>query len=350
LAVCQTNSGCGIINDKGKIIFSDRYNDAFIAADNVVGLLYQGRWTVAKAGKEPAWKDVYDWIGKYYSGGYAIAQKNGRYCFINKDGEVEGQTYAMIVDDESAVPNGASQVFTRIAENSVKAFSKEGEPELPAMKDTVSSKTIAVKTRTSTVPHVVRNNSNWRSISRQSPFYSEAAKVLSGKLEETDAESRRVILNYVEHLRTSYTTKDIDFLNQLFSENALIVVGNVIRTSSERNTTYLSPSQVTYNVHSKQEYLSKLRMVFNSNKTIQVRFSDFHILRHPTVVGIYGVSLRQHYKSDRYSDDGYLFLLWDFRDASAPKIYVRTWQPYMMDNHSPLPEESVFNIRNFNLQ
>ena len=90
--------------------------------------------------------------------------------------------------------------------------------------------------------------------------------------------------------------------------------------------------------------------MFKANHSIDVTFSDFRIMRHPTKEGIYGVSLRQKYRSDIYSDDGYLFLLWDFRDETAPQIHVRTWQPSMRDNHTPLPENELFNIRNFNLE
>jgi hypothetical protein len=73
-------------------------------------------------------------------------------------------------------------------------------------------------------------------------------------------------------------------------------------------------------------------------------------MRHPTTPGIYGVSLRQRYTSDRYSDEGYLFLLWDFRNEAEPKIHVRTWQPYNIDEHHTLSNDAVFNIRDFNLQ
>lgn len=59
-----------------------------------------------------------------------------------------------------------------------------------------------------------------RKIAQSSPFYKEAAKILKGKLTETDASHRRQILNYCEHLRTAYTTKDIDFLRQVFSDEA----------------------------------------------------------------------------------------------------------------------------------
>ena len=66
-----------------------------------------------------------------------------------------------------------------------------------------------------------------RQIAKGSPFYHEAKKVMEGKLEEGDAANRKMILNYCEHLRMSYNTKDIDFIRQVMSDKALIIVGNV---------------------------------------------------------------------------------------------------------------------------
>ena len=201
-------------------------------------------------------------------------------------------------------------------------------------------------------PHTtcIISSDEWKNIGKQNPFYGEAKKILSGKLAETDAENRQVILNYVEHLRTSYTTKDIDFLTQLFSEEALIIVGKVIRSTPQTDGKYLPQHQVEYNIKSKRTYLERLKVLFKQNKEINLLFSDFKIMRHPTQEGLYGVTLRQKYSSDLYSDDGYLFLLWDFRDEATPLIHVRTWQPRMLDDRTPLPEEEIFNIRNFNLQ
>ena len=48
-----------------------------------------------------------------------------------------------------------------------------------------------------------------RQIVAGNPFFKEASKILSGKLGVDDAERRRVILNYCEHFRMDYTTKDI---------------------------------------------------------------------------------------------------------------------------------------------
>ncbi len=191
----------------------------------------------------------------------------------------------------------------------------------------------------------------WRRIGKQNPFYEEARKVVSGKLTETDAENRRMILNYVEKLRTSYTTKDMDFLSQVFSDKALIIVGKVVRQAPRTDGTLLPEKYVEYivgkvvrqaprtdgtllpekyveyNVKSKRAYLSKLQMLFRLNKEIELDFSNFRIMRHPTRRDIYGVTLRQKYRSDAYADDGYLFLLWDFSNPKAPLIHVRTWQP-----------------------
>ena len=192
-----------------------------------------------------------------------------------------------------------------------------------------------------------RINGDIASMAKDNPFYAEAAKVLSGKLEEKDAGNRRMILNYCEHLRTSYTTKDIDFLRQVFSQEALIIVGNVVRTASDGETAGITGDErVTFSLKTKREYLDRLEKVFAANKKIDVKFSDFHIMRHPTMEGIYGVSLKQKYTSDRYSDNGYLFLLWDFRDRAMPLIHVRTWQP----SSAVSGDNDIIGIKDFNFE
>lgn len=183
-------------------------------------------------------------------------------------------------------------------------------------------------------------------IAKDNPFYKEAAKVLAGKLSVEDTKNRKMILNYCEHFRTAYTTKDIPFLRQVFSDKALIIVGNMVKPAADNGKCQAGGSRVTYAIHSKRNYLLRLSKVFDMNKNVDVRFSDFRIMRHPTMDGIYGVTLRQQYKSDRYSDDGYLFLLWDFRDKTMPLIHVRTWQPAEAIHDT----NEIINIQDFNLE
>ena len=184
-------------------------------------------------------------------------------------------------------------------------------------------------------------------MAKDNPFFAETSKVISGNLEEKDADNRRMILNYCEHLRTSYTTKDIDFLRQVFSDQALIIVGHVVKTADNNSAAGIEGDEkVTFSLKTKKEYLERLEMVFAANKKIDVKFTDFRIMRHPTMEGIYGVSMKQEYTSDRYSDDGYLFILWDFRNESMPLIHVRTWQPAASVNG----EKEIIGIRDFYLE
>lgn len=209
-----------------------------------------------------------------------------------------------------------------------------------------TSQTTTYQLSTPPPPDTRFRDADISSFSKDNPFRSEAQKVISGHLEETDSMSRHRILSYCEHLRTSYTTRDIDFIRQVFSDNALIIVGHTVKTGRQ-DADGRGNRKVSYGIRSKKEYLEKLERIFTTNNKIDVSFSDFKILRHPTMKGIYGVTLRQKYSCDRYSDDGYLFLLWDFRDTSMPLIHVRTWQPApeILDD-----EEEVIEIGDFNLE
>ena len=71
-------------------------------------------------------------------------------------------------------------------------------------------------------------------------------------------------------------------------------------------------------------------------------------MRHPVKPDFYGVTLKQGWTSGRYHDDGYLFLLWDFRDDKAPEIHVRTWQPDKIGS-KPLPKDEIFTLSDFDI-
>lgn len=179
------------------------------------------------------------------------------------------------------------------------------------------------------------------------PFRKEALKILNGHLAEPDSLSRRMILSYCEHLRAAYPSRDIDFIRQVFSDDALIIVGQVVRPVSGKESPAALSQKVKYITRSKQQYLQQLAKIFDSGKDISLEYSDFHILRHPTAEGIYGVTLRQKYSCGGYSDDGYLFLMWDFTNKSMPLIHVRTWQPAASVAD---PEDDLISFGDFNLE
>lgn len=167
-------------------------------------------------------------------------------------------------------------------------------------------------------------------------------KIIKSNLEVTDLRRRQLILDYVERFRTSYNQKDLAFLNQVFSNDALIITGKVIKQSKDG---VRLPDKIGYNKRSKQEYLANLKRQFARTKYIKVTFDDVEIRRSPDV-NVYGVTVRQGYTTDNYHDDGYVFMVWNFSNEDAPKIFVRTWQPELL-NGKTLPKEEVFSLADF---
>lgn len=152
-----------------------------------------------------------------------------------------------------------------------------------------------------------------------------------------DLDRRMQILHWVEQFRNAYCQKDINFMDAVFSEDALIVTGKVIK-----RVNYEGP-KIEYNVMGKQQYLANLRRVFARNSYINVHFDDITVVRHASKSNFYGVTLKQGWSSTTYSDEGIVFIVWDFSDEFNPKILVRTWQPMEVD------DSEVFTIQNFKL-
>lgn len=171
-----------------------------------------------------------------------------------------------------------------------------------------------------------------------------------------ETERRMIILDYIEQFRTAYCTKDIDFMEKIFSDDAVIITGKVIRTRP--NDFGKSNAKVVYNKQTKQEYLRNLKRAFLRNKYIDVKFSEIGggsneggcpgITRSQNNPNFYGVRLFQEWKSSNYSDEGYVFLLWNFTNENEPVIEVRTWQPSYIaagnGQKQALSEEDIFNM------
>ena len=181
-------------------------------------------------------------------------------------------------------------------------------------------------------------------------------RIMADGSQVTDLRQREIILNYVEDFRTAYDKKDIDFLEMVFSDDALIITGKVIQRKKGDGGVQVRPD-IVYSKYSKREYLDRLRTrVFPNTKYIEVTFGVVDVVKHPTIEGYYGVKVRQGYKSMYnsgavYEDDGYLFMLWDFRDENRPQIHVRTWQPYWLDEAKTqtIADDQIININSFKI-
>ena len=175
------------------------------------------------------------------------------------------------------------------------------------------------------------------------------SKVMQNTTEISDVRRRMEILDYVEHFRTSYNQKDIAFLRQIFSDDALIITGRVIKV--QPSEVFPSGNKITYRKQTKHEYLKNLTAAFKKTRYIHVNFDDMKIVAHPTKKNIYGVTVHQTWNASNYSDEGYVFMIWDFTNEYAPQIHVRTWQPDFLDKAKGvrINPNDVFTLGDFTL-
>ncbi len=168
-------------------------------------------------------------------------------------------------------------------------------------------------------------------------------RIMKEGVELDDLDRRMQILHYVEQFRNAYNQKDIDFMDAVFSEDALIITGKVIRRVPNELQIRSNRPEIQYTKQSKQQYLANLKRVFARNGYVNVKFDEIKVLRHGANPNFYGVTLVQHWNSSNYSDEGILFLVWNFENPDAPQINVRTWQPM------ETPDDEVFTLDNFKI-
>ncbi len=161
---------------------------------------------------------------------------------------------------------------------------------------------------------------------------------------------RQVIVDFVENYRTSYNRKDIEYIESVFSDNALIITGKVVREKPRSDQALLSlgKDKIVYQKQNKQEYIRNLKKVFGQNKYLNVLFDEVEVIQHPKFTDIYGVTLKQEWNADRYRDVGYVFLMIDFQDELHPLIQVRTWQPEKVGDQV-LARDEVFDLGDFDI-
>ena len=173
---------------------------------------------------------------------------------------------------------------------------------------------------------------------------SHAVLHLLGKASNvTDARRRTFILDFLENFRTAYNRRDLAFLRNVYSDNALIIVGRVVQVeNTDVFGTVVETSRTDLITQTKNEYLANLAKAFAANEFINVGFNEISIVQHPVHQAIYGVTLFQDWVSSSYTDAGYLFLMIDFTNESRPVIHVRTWQPEL-----DTQKEDAFQLGDF---
>lgn len=160
---------------------------------------------------------------------------------------------------------------------------------------------------------------------------------------EWSEESRKRLVDFLEDYRTAYALKDVDYMERVFDDNAVIVVGvRNVQVASQLNESYWQMNdRVKLTKYSKKEFIKRLRRTFASKEYINLIFSNSRIIKPRADKEIYSIEVKQDYFSSNYGDSGYLTLVMDLTDPANPVIHVRTWQ------EEPDPQFGVISINDF---
>lgn len=159
---------------------------------------------------------------------------------------------------------------------------------------------------------------------------------------------KMVVVTFLENYRTAFALKRLDFIETMFDDDAVIIVGHVVKKAEKRRVgdaeIIENKEHVTYARKSKAEYLAQLKRCFASNQFVNIRFANTEVGAVDVGEDTYGIQLRQEYFSSSYGDVGYLYLMVDFLNPDEPIIKVRTWQPERKPDLTPnLPKDSPYS-------
>jgi len=143
---------------------------------------------------------------------------------------------------------------------------------------------------------------------------------------------RIILIDFLENYKTAYALKRINYIEQIFADDALIITGSVVKVKPNEQNRYKDNKIIKYNRQTKQQYIKNLKYSFNSKEYVNLEFEDSRIRKSGKGGDIYGIQIKQNYYSSNYGDEGYLFLLVDLNDTNNPIIHVRTWQPNVINN------------------
>lgn len=140
--------------------------------------------------------------------------------------------------------------------------------------------------------------------------------------------SRMTLIRFLENYQTAYALKRLNYIENIFADDALIIVGTVLKKQAVTDRqVVLDRQSVKYTRQTKEQYMKRLRSTFGSNEFINLHFADNQIRKSGTQGELYGIQIRQDYYSTNYGDTGYLFLMVDLNNIKQPVIHVRAWQP-----------------------
>ena len=136
---------------------------------------------------------------------------------------------------------------------------------------------------------------------------------------------RMQLINFMENYKTAFALKRLDYIEKIFSDDALIITGRVT-TVSDKNSLYPNHYVVKSNKESKINYIQTLKNAFASNAYVNIDFTNSNIRKSSKSDSVYGIQIKQDFFTSFYGYSGYLFFMIGIENANAVRIYVSTCQ------------------------
>jgi len=140
-----------------------------------------------------------------------------------------------------------------------------------------------------------------------------------------EPQSRQVLVNFLENYKTAYALERIDYLDAVFSDDALIIIGNKIPEHKASDVVAINQDRYEKCRMTKGQYIERLKQVFKKQEYVNIQFEDAEVKKANATCERYAIIIKQHYYSTTYADKGYLFLLADISNPEQPVIHVRVW-------------------------
>ena len=165
-------------------------------------------------------------------------------------------------------------------------------------------------------------------------------EILHPGMELKDSRERAEILNCVERYRSYYEQKDLKSISEFFGVD-------LSSTETEGNVKVKEEAMVKKIRHDElnnNQYIEKLRNIFMRGGDVKVKFTSVGVWAHPTKKDIYMVRVHQNLNTQGFEDNGYVTMLWMFRDKmTCPQIIMCIWQ----SEESVKTEDDFFQIHDF---
>lgn len=148
---------------------------------------------------------------------------------------------------------------------------------------------------------------------------------------------RQTLVTFLENYKTAFAFKQLKYLESIFSNDAIIIVGHVVKKKETVGDGQQVINQyITRTQYTKEKYMQNLARCFDQQEFVNIRFGNVDVVKAGIGGELYGIQIKQDYYSSTYGDQGYLYLQVDFNN-DLPLIRIRTWQetpdPELMKLH-----------------